>query len=978
MSAATNNGPLAGVRVLDLGGAIAGPLVGMLLADQGADVIRVIRPRSPDRGLDAVLDRGKRCIAVDLLDPRDRKSIDALIANADIVVENHSAEARYRLMIRASDIHAINPAAICVSLPGAADGDDWLQGAKAYEGIIAAATAQFTNIHPSRALFGLDPVYTALPIASVYAGVHGATAATLALRRRVMGGGGAAIEVPLLNAALSAMSSLHLKVDNQPDRYSAPRLPASLRRIVLPLLRQWARRGGADVQARLLGIARKSYPALMTSYRCADGRQLYLFAIDNAKLVRSALKVLGLLDEVLAGGLVFEDPFAAGDRRDNLAETSNLSRAWQTQLTALIAAKMAQCPAAEWEHRLNAAGVPCATVRTTAEWLGLAEVHSAGLLVKIDDDRFGVMVQPGPQAIVRSGCAATGAPQRRHQVHLHEGIAWEQSAKPAETPSLPPCAPGAWLEGLTVIDMTSMVAGPVAGRTLAEYGARVIKVESPAPNHGPRLTCWYGIDGNQGKESVLLDLKTDVGRKAMLQLLDRADVLVTNHSALAMEAMGLGEAALREVKPDLIQCRIGAYNGPHDGLWASRPGYDPVLQAAAGIMARYGDAQAPELHAIASCVDALTGYSATFGMALALLGKAKGTPTPLVDASLAAAATLVQLPFAFDHAGRKWAEPGGQAAVGEHALYRLYRACDGWLFVAAPSADISALPIELRPGNASDNGTHVDRIALAIRRRRSADVIGLLRAAGLSAVPVQSIDTMARGLAGRARARLHLVRHNIPGLGPITIAPASRCRVSVPWHRHKSPVQVQHGCSRNSDSMSKRCSSPVLLPQKSRAIIFLEPANMIILTGCMDQHGKAHTCRYRPDPPFGNAPARAASSWLGKRSSDHGGAQPAQSAVGVAYSLGASDRSKGLSGDAGALRSDVAEHPLNAPRRAQGGRHRCARQRRQLGADATRPQDWTGAEGARRLVGRMGSRHQGGPSRLSKARFAPIGASYDC
>lgn len=728
MSTFIGTGPLAGVRVLDLGGAIAGPLVGMLLADQGADVIRVSRPRSPDRALDAVLDRGKRCVTADLRDPVDRKLIDALMAKADIVVENYSAEARYKLRIRASDIHAINSAAICVSLPGAAEGDDWLQGAKAYEGIIAAATAQFTNIHPSRALFGLDPLYTALPIASIYAGVHGATAATLALRHRAKCGSGVAIEVPLLNAALSAMSSLHLKIDDQADRYSAPRLSAPLRRLMLPLLRQWARLGGADVQSRLLGMARKSYPALMTSYRCADGRQLYLFAIDNAKLVRAAFNTLDLLDEVRASGLVLEDPFRAGDRRDNLAETSSLSRTWQKRLTLLIAGKLAKRPAAEWEERFNAAGVPCAIVRTTAEWLGLAELHAAGLLVRIDDAQIGTMVQPGPQAVLRSTSAATSTPKPRSRANLRDGVAWRQRTDPFQAPSSVCGTPGTWLNGLTVIDMTSMVAGPVAGRTLAEYGARVIKIESPAPNHGPRLTCWYGIDGNQGKESVLLNLKSAAGRLAMLQILDEADILVTNHSAQAMAAMGLDEAALKQIRPDLIQCRIGAYNGQHGGPWISRPGYDPVLQAAAGIMARYGDPQKPELHAIASCVDALTGYSGAFGLALALFSRMRGAETPIVDASLAAAATLVQLPFAFDHAGREWTEPCGQAAVGEHALYRLYRARDGWLFVAAANADIAALPAELRPVSGADDGSCADQIAKVILRHRCADVVGMLRA----------------------------------------------------------------------------------------------------------------------------------------------------------------------------------------------------------------------------------------------------------
>ena len=770
--------PLAGVRVLDFGGYIAGPLVGMLLADQGAEVIKIDPPGGPrfDHPVNAILNRGKACCTANLNDPIDRARIAELLRGADIVVENFSATGRAQLQLGAEDVHVLNSDAIHLSLPGTHEEDHLLGDAKAFEGVIAAATAQFTNIHPARQLFGLDPVYTALPLASVYAGVHGATAVVLALRQRRQGGGGAAIEVPLANAAISAMSSLHLAIQRQPDRYATPRLPAPMRRIVLPLLRQWARTGGAKAQAKLLAVARGSYPALMNSYICGDGRQLYLFAIDNAKLARAALERLGILDMLLAEGLSFADPYAAGDRRDNLGEASNLSRKWQTRLKELIGARLLTRPAAEWEAALNEQGVTCAVQRTTAEWLALSELHASGIVVQVDDPMLGKTFQPGQQVkIVGSETTSPQVAPRRAVKDLAM-LTWSgRSFEPTRTTEPASSVPiGEWLRGVTVVDMTSMVAGPVAGRTLAEYGARVVKVDTPKPNHGPRLTCWYGIDVNQGKESILIDLKMLQGHDAMRRLMGTADVLLTNHAPIAMAAMGLDGADIKALKPALIQCRIGAYNGPQDGPWARRPGYDPVLQAASGIMTRYGDPGRPELHAIASCVDALTGYSAAFGMALALLNLPRDGQALTVETSLAAAATLIQLPYAIDYGCQRWSEASGQRATGEHALYRLYHARDGWLFVAGLNGDPTALLGALELEAAADDEALAARMGDRLLNLRVDRAIAWLSGVGLAAVRVQTVAALAPVLTARSGRSVHLTARNIEGLGRVVVAPGQQ------------------------------------------------------------------------------------------------------------------------------------------------------------------------------------------------------------
>lgn len=610
---------------------------------------------------------------------------------------------------------------------------------------VAAVTGQFTDIQPVRELFGLSPVFTALPLASTYAGVHAATAAVLCLREQEAGRPVARIEAPLSGAALSAMSSLHLNVAQQPERYDAPRLPKALRHVVLPLLRRYARRN-EEAERKVLDIAGKSYPALMTSYPCADRALLYVFAVDNAKIARRLVETLGLEEHIAKAGLSFGDPYAR-EGRDDLSEASNLTRHSQRVLKTMITDALASRPALAWEDELNAAGVPCAVQRTLAEWAALPELREAGVIRTKEDGTPG----PGPMVWQTDG-----------------------PVPPEPTPATPSTAArpaSTWLSGTRVIDLCSMVAGPVATRTLAEYGAEVIKVEPPCPSHGPRLTCWYALDTGQGKRSTLIDLSTPGGRDAMERLIDRADVLVTNHSGAALDALELSDADLKTRNPRLIRCRISAYGGPRPGPWDDRPGYDPVLQAASGIMVRYGDPGAPELHAIASCVDALTGYAAAFAVAGALRARDQDGQGRAVATSLAAAATLIQAPLLSD----TLPDVGGQTCRGTTAMHHLYRAKGGWLFLDAPDREAAELPFRFRPSGRENPRTGIAR---RIRRTRLANACATLSEAGFPAVPVQSVQQLRdEWLAALPETVPRLVRRDIPGVGPVVTAPP--CQVLI-------------------------------------------------------------------------------------------------------------------------------------------------------------------------------------------------------
>jgi len=209
------------------------------------------------------------------------------------------------------------------------------------------------------------------------------------------------------------------------------------------------------------------------------------------------------------------------------------------------------------------------------------------------------------------------------------------------------------------------------------------------------------------------------------------------------ERLGIDYASIKQRRPEIIYCYISAYTGPKPGPWADRRGYDPVLQAATGIMRRYGGDGKPEMHGLASCVDYLTGFSAAYGIALALLNRRHGTEGDQVHTSLARAAQWIQAPFAVaSDEQQPGSEPSGQLARGEHALYRIYRARDGWIFLAGLRADIARLAEIPALAAIPRNGEEERAAFLAgqIRKRDMAYWVETFQQAGLGCHKVETLD----------------------------------------------------------------------------------------------------------------------------------------------------------------------------------------------------------------------------------------------
>jgi len=252
---------------------------------------------------------------------------------------------------------------------------------------------------------------------------------------------------------------------------------------------------------------------------------------------------------------------------------------------------------------------------------------------------------------------------------------------------------------------------------------------------------------SQGKRSILIDLTTDEGKEILWRLIDSADVLVHNFRKGIAEKLGIGYEQVKARRPGLIYCHLTAYFGMKDHNWADRPGYDPVLQATTGIMHRYGGEGKPELHGLASCVDYLTGYSAAYAMALALYRKkvSGSDQGELVRTSLAQAAQLIQAPFMIRSDRKKSAnEPSGQETLGEHALNRIYKVKDGWIFLAGNRNEVSLLkqvPFidELPSENVSDEKL-ISLLEKNISKQKVAVAVDAFREAGFGCHCINRID----------------------------------------------------------------------------------------------------------------------------------------------------------------------------------------------------------------------------------------------
>ncbi len=625
------SGALRGIKVLEFGHYIAGPLLGMLLSDQGAQVIKVERPGGDSARRElafATWNRGKRSIVLDLKTEAGQASARKLAQNTDVLIENFRPGVAERLGLGYSGLAAVNPGLVYCSLPGFGE-DHPYRNRPGWEPIIGAATGLYPKVEGSE-----EPLYSPLPIASTFSAIVGAVAVTMALCARDHTQMGQHIEAPLYDAMFTAMGrhlvQFHDRED--PDPRNQPRLP------------------------------------MQRQYQCADGRWVQNHG-NYQRFVHQFLE---------AAGNPEWGPDAVADFGQPLdLETADM---WIRRFEETFRQKTAL----EWQEAISAAGGACTVCKTVEEWLNHPHPLEAKMVEEVEDASLGVMKQPGVQVRLRG---TPGAIQGRAPLvgeHTTEILAeLERPSSPAQ--AKPEAANGGSpmgaLQGVKVLDLCIVLAGPTCGRTLAEYGADVIKIDDPSRPYDPSGS----MDVNRGKRSIFLDLKRDEGRQVFFQLLETADVVVENYRKGSLAKLGLDYESLRKRKPDLVYASLNAYG--YDGPWSHRPGWEQLAQATSGMQVRRGGRDDAPMLMPYPVNDYGTGMMGAFAVALALHERNRTGRGQSVDSGLALTAGLLQSPYFLDFEGHRRQEPEGRGLRGNSAFSRLYRAADGWLYLHCADQD---------------------------------------------------------------------------------------------------------------------------------------------------------------------------------------------------------------------------------------------------------------------------------------------------
>ena len=319
------------------------------------------------------------------------------------------------------------------------------------------------------------------------------------------------------------------------------------------------------------------------------------------------------------------------------------------------------------------------------------------------------------------------------------------------------------LAGTNVVDVTSSLAGPTATQLLSALGADVVKVEPLGGDHarawGPPFLQGEGamfLASNAGKRSLAVDLGDERGREIVLRLAGRADVFVQSLRPGSAERHGLGPGELRAGNPRLVYCSVGAFGSR--GPLSSQPGYDPLLQAASGIMSVTGEAEGPPVRVGVSLIDLATGVWAALGVLAALYERERTGAGRTLEVSLYETALSLLATQLVGYLGAGVVPGREGTAFPQIVPYQVFPTQDGELMIVAGNDKLFAALCEVLgvPELTTDPRffTNPDRVAnrpelvalleARTQERSPTELLEALVAAGVPASLVNDVGEAAR------------------------------------------------------------------------------------------------------------------------------------------------------------------------------------------------------------------------------------------
>ena len=342
------------------------------------------------------------------------------------------------------------------------------------------------------------------------------------------------------------------------------------------------------------------------------------------------------------------------------------------------------------------------------------------------------------------------------------------------------------LQGLKVVELARVLAGPWAGQTLADLGADVIKVESPDGDetrswgppfidHDGERSAAYFHACNRGKSSVTADFRTQEGRDLVLELVKDADVLIENFKVGGLAKYGLDYESLKAVNPGLVYCSITGFG--QDGPYAHRAGYDYIIQGMSGLMSFTGAPDGQPMKAGVAITDLFTGLYAVIAVQAALRQRETTGLGQHVDLSLLDTAVAMTSNQAMNYLATGVSPTRLGNAHPNLMPYQVFDCSDGWIIVAIGNdGQFHRLCSVLKTdglADAPDYNTNANRIAnrqaltdilTAITRGwTKADLLAACEKAGVPAGPINDMAEVFRDPQVVARG-MQVSDEGVPGV----------------------------------------------------------------------------------------------------------------------------------------------------------------------------------------------------------------------
>jgi crotonobetainyl-CoA:carnitine CoA-transferase CaiB-like acyl-CoA transferase len=744
----TPRGALSDVRVLDLTWGMIGAVTTMVLADNGAEVVKLERPGGdPARraGAYRTWDRGKRSVVVDLSLRADQRLLRSLAAEADVVVDGLGRGRLDALGAGFGALAASNPAVVYCSLTGDGTGDDEQVG---YD-ILAAARFGVMAESPGHRD---GPIFPGHPAHAYSTALVAAIGILAAVRARLVTGVGDRVDVSVRDGVLALMG-MNWWSERQ-----------------LSFISSKSRTGRLDMGRRRL---------LLERYRCAGGTVLQVHTGAAGAFAR-AMAALGIGDEISKADGALETATELTD--EDLVVL-------RTKVPEIFASRTAD----EWMRRLWDHEVACLPVQPPGQVFADEQIVHAGVMRRLDDSELGPIDMVGPVVGLSVSPGAIRGPAPRLD---QDGASVRQAGWSADGLSLPATAAPSLphpLTGVRLVEFSNWFASPSGNRLLRDLGADVVKVEAiqgdpirplPDPCEG----------ANGGKRSIAIDLKNPAAIDILRRLLASADVVQHNMRPGSAERLALDESSARALNPSVVYAYGPGYgsSGPKAGLQS----FAPLLSGFVGLMhIAAGDGNEP--HTCFGNEDYYAGLVSAIGILLALVhrdrtGVGQCVETPQLLASVVATSEYYRrggeihscLPR-LDHDQTGWS-----------AGYRLYQCLEGWICVACVDDDqLASLRATVVPGHAELSASSLGpALQEQFFRRTSEEWCKELRAVGVPTEVVREDAWLPEFLcdpanleAGAAIEFDHPLRGRIRVIGEVTHLTNHPAR-----RRDRSPLLGEH------------------------------------------------------------------------------------------------------------------------------------------------------------------------------------------